>query len=182
LIRPQAHVRRSRAVEVKQVGRDLGVRYVLEGSVRKSGTRVRITAQLIDALTGAHLWADRFDGTLEDIFALEDRVTSGAVAQIVPKLEQVEIERAQRKTTESLDAYDYYLRGLFLSPALTREASNEAVSLFRKAIELDPSFAAPRGRLALMYVYRKAMRWMQDQVSETAEAMLYPWRLFSSLR
>ena len=103
---------KGRAVDVKQVGRELGVRYVLEGSVRKAGNRVRITGQLIDASTGAHLWADRFDGELEDIFDLQDRVTASVVGAIAPKLEQAEIERAKRKPTESLDAYDYFLRGM----------------------------------------------------------------------
>src|SRR5207244_9428392 len=103
---------KGRAVDIKQVGRELGVRYVLEGSVRKSANRVRITGQLIDALTGAHLWADRFDDNLEDIFDLQDRITSSVVGAIAPTLERTEIERAKRKPTESLDAYDYYLRGM----------------------------------------------------------------------
>ena len=103
---------KGRAVDVKQVGRELGVRYVLEGSVRKAGNRVRITGQLIDTATGAHLWADRFDGGLDDIFDLQDQVTSSVVGAIAPKLEQAEIERAKRKPTESLDAYDYFLRGM----------------------------------------------------------------------
>ena len=97
---------KGRAVDVKQVGRELGVRYVLEGSVRKAANRVRITGQLIDASTGAHLWADRFDGGLEDIFDLQDQMTASVVGAIAPKLEQAEIERAKRKPTENLDAYD----------------------------------------------------------------------------
>ena len=103
---------KGRAVDVKQVGRELGVRYVLEGSVRKAGNRVRITGQLIDAATGAHIWADRFDGALDDIFDLQDQVTSSVVGAIEPKLRQAEIERATRKPTASLDAYDLYLRAL----------------------------------------------------------------------
>ena len=98
---------KGRAVDVKQVGRELGVRYVLEGSMCKSGTRVRITGQLIDTTTSAHLWADRFDGTLEDIFELQDKVAASVVAAIGPKLERAEIERSSRKPTGSLDAYDY---------------------------------------------------------------------------
>ena len=94
---------KGRAVDVKQVGRELGVRYVLEGSVRKAGGRVRITGQLIDAATGAHLWADRFDGELADVFDLQDRVTASVVGVIAPRLEQAEIERAKRKPTESLE-------------------------------------------------------------------------------
>ena len=103
---------KGRAVDVKQVGRELGVRYVLEGSVRKAANRVRITGQLIDATTGAHLWADRFDGALDDIFELQDQVAASVVGAIAPQLERAEIERAKRKPTESLDAYDYYLRGM----------------------------------------------------------------------
>jgi hypothetical protein len=98
-------------VDVKQVGRELGVRYVLEGSVRKAGNRIRIAGQLIDAETGAHLWADRFDGALEDIFDLQDQVTSSVVGAIAPMLQREEIKRARRKPTEILGAYDYYLRG-----------------------------------------------------------------------
>ena len=99
---------KGRTVDVKQIGRELGVRYVLEGSVRKAGSRVRITGQLIDTSSGTHLWADRFDGPLEDIFELQDQVTSNVVGAIEPKLLQAEIDRANRKPTENLDAYDFY--------------------------------------------------------------------------
>ena len=129
---------KGRAVDVKQVGRELGVRYVLEGSVRKAGGRVRITGQLIDAATGAHLWADRFDGELADIFDLQDQVTASVVGAIAPRLEQAEIERAQRKPTESLDAYDHFLRGMAGIHGWTREANAAAFASFNRAIELDP--------------------------------------------
>src|SRR5262249_9859303 len=112
---------KGRAVDVKQVARELGVRDGLEGSVRKSGNRIRIAGQLVDAATGAHLWADRFDGALEDIFDLQDRVTASVVGAIAPKLEQAEIERARRKPTDNLDAYDYFLRGLASTRHWTRE-------------------------------------------------------------
>jgi hypothetical protein len=92
--------------------RELGVRYILEGSVRKAGSRLRVSGQLIDTATGAHLWADRFDGALEDIFDLQDQVTARVVGAIAPRVEQAEIERTRRKPTENLDAYDFYLRGL----------------------------------------------------------------------
>ena len=105
---------KGKAVDIKQVGRELGVRYVLEGSVRKSGSRVRITGQLIEAATDRHLWADKFDGALEDVFDLQDQVTSSVVGLIAPKLEQAEIERARQKPTESLDSYDFFLRGMAL--------------------------------------------------------------------
>jgi adenylate cyclase len=161
---------KGRAVDVKQVGRDLGVRYVLEGSVRKSGNRVRITAQLIDTSTGAHLWADRFDGGLEDVFDLQDRVTANVVGAIAPKLEQVEIERAKRKPTESQDAYDYYLRGLANTYQWSKEATDDALRLFYRAIELDPGFASAYGMAAYCYVIRKGNGWMTDRAREIAEA------------
>src|SRR5947209_8731025 len=136
---------KGRAVDMKQVGRELGVRYVLEGSVRKAANRVRITGQLIDTSTGTHLWADRFDGTLEDIFDLQDQMTTSVVGAIAPTLEQVEIERAKSKPTENLDAYDYFLRGMANVHQWTTTANDEALRLFYKAIEIDPKFASAYG-------------------------------------
>ena len=133
---------KGKAVDIKQVGRELGVRYVLEGSVRKAGNRVRITGQLIDAATGAHLWADRFDSQLEDIFDLQDRVTSSVIGAISPQLERAEIERAKRKPTESLQAYDYYLRALASFYRFTREENIKALKLSKIANAIDPEFAA----------------------------------------
>ena len=161
---------KGRAVDVKQVARELGVRYVLEGGVRKATNRVRITAQLVDSSTGAHLWADRFEGALDEIFHLQDQVTESVVGAIAPKLEQAEIKRAKRKPTESLDAYDYYLRGIATAHPRAREASNEALRLFYRANELDPDFSAAHGMAAWCYVRRKVDRWMTDRVKETAEA------------
>jgi TolB-like protein/class 3 adenylate cyclase/Flp pilus assembly protein TadD len=129
---------KGKAVDIKKVGRELGVRYVLEGSVRKAGGKVRITGQLIEAATDRHLWADKFDGALEDVFDLQDRVTTSVVGLIAPKLEQAEIERAKAKPTEKLDSYDYYLRGM----ALTGKALPKARELFKKAFERDPEYAA----------------------------------------
>jgi len=160
---------KGRTVDVKQVGLELGVRYVLEGSVRKSGNRIRITGQLINASTGAHLWADRFEGGLEDIFDLQDQVTASVVGAIAPKLEQAEIERAKHKPTESLDAYDYYLRGIASRYRWTRESNSEALSLFYRAIELDPDFASAYGAAAICYVHRKNNKWMTDRANEVAE-------------
>jgi TolB-like protein len=161
---------KGRAVDVKQVGRELGVRYVLEGSVRKAGNRIRIAGQLIDAETGAHLWADRFEGALEDMFDLQDRVTASVVGAIAPKLQQEEIKRARRKPTENLDAYDYYLRGLAKAHRWTKDANSEALQLFCKAIELDPGLACAYGMAAWCYVVRKARGWMIEHVQESAEA------------
>jgi TolB-like protein/tetratricopeptide (TPR) repeat protein len=161
---------KGRAVDVKQVGRELGVRYVLEGSVRKAANRVRITGQLIEAATGTHLWADRFDGTLEDIFDLQDQVTTKVVGAIAPTLEQAEIERAKRKPTGSYDAYDYFLRGVASVHLLTNESIGEALRLLSKAVELDPQFASAYGMAAYCYDRRKADGWMMNGVAETAEA------------
>jgi TolB-like protein len=163
---------KGRAVDVKQVGRELGVRYVLEGSVRKAANRVRIAGQLIDATAGMHLWADRFEGTLDDIFDLQDQVAASVVGAIAPQLELAEIARAKRKPTESLDAYDYYLRGiasLSQNPS-DMKANGDALRLFLKAIELDPDFATAYGMAAWCYVWRKANGWMTDHTKEIAEA------------
>jgi TolB-like protein/Tfp pilus assembly protein PilF len=157
---------KGRSVDIKQVGRELGVRYVLEGSVRSAGQRVRITGQLIDVSTSAHLWADRFEGALKDIFELQDQVTVSVVGAIAPKLERAEIERAKRKPTESLDAYDYYLRGLESHYQYIREGNDEAMRLFARAIELDPSFAAAYSECAMCYVRRQASRWTTEREKE----------------
>jgi TolB-like protein len=162
---------KGKAVDIKLVGRELGVRYVLEGSVRKSANRVRITGQLIDALTGTHIWADRSDSDLEDVFEVQDRITSSVIGAIAPKLEQAEIERAKRKHPESLDAYDYYLRGMASFYQASKEGLSEALRLYRKAIEIDPHFASAYGMAAWCNAQRKANGWMdneQQEVSETA--------------
>ena len=160
---------KGRAVDVKQVGRELGVRYVLEGSVRKAANRVRITGQLIDATTGAHLWADRFEGSLDDIFELQDQVAERVVGAITPRLERAEIERAKRKPTESLDAYDYYLRGMTSFHQGTKEAIGKALPMFNKATELDPDFASAYAMAAWCYFWRKVNGWMIDRPRESAE-------------
>jgi TolB-like protein len=160
---------KGRPIDVKQVGRELGVRYLLEGSVRRAANRVRITTQLVDATTGAHIWADRFDGTLDDIFDIQDKVATSVVGAIVRQLEQAEIERSRRKPTESLVAYDYYLRGMALFNQRTKEAVNEALRLFYRAIDLDPDFASAYGQAAWCYGWRKINGWMEDRGREIAE-------------
>ncbi|HEX9572053.1 MAG TPA: CadC-family transcriptional regulator, partial [Burkholderiales bacterium] len=161
---------KGRAVDVKQVGRELGVRYVLEGSVRKAANRVRITGQLVDTATGGHLWAERFDGGLGDIFDLQDQVTESVVGAIAPAVEKAEIERAKRKPTDSLDAYTLYLRGLArLYQFASRQALDEALRLFNSAIELDPDFAAAYGRAAHCYVGAKTNGWFSNTANEIAE-------------
>ena len=160
---------KGRAADVKEIGQELGVRYVLEGSVRKSGSKVRITGQLIDATTGTHLWAERFEGMLDDIFELQDRIAESVVGAIAPQLERAEIERAKRKPTGSLDAYDYYLRGTAKLHSGTREAVEAALPLFHKATELDPEFASAYGMAAWCHVWRKVNGWMIDRPQEIAE-------------
>jgi len=144
---------------VKQVAHELGVRYVLEGSVRKAGNRVRITGQLIDTTTGAHIWADRFDGALDDIFDLQDQVASSVVGAIEPKLRRSEIERASRKPTASLTAYDLYLRALAQSYRFTDEGVAEAVALARQALAIDPSYAPAAALLGWCRALQRIQGW-----------------------
>jgi TolB-like protein/class 3 adenylate cyclase len=160
---------KGRAVDVKQVGRELGVRYVLEGSVRRAGSRVRITGQLIDAATAVHIWAERFEGEIEDIFDLQDRVAASVVGAIVPQLRQAEVDRAKRKPTESLDAHISYMRGIASFQRWGREAIDEALRLALRAIELDPNYSTPYGLAVSCYVVRKANGWMADPGQEIAE-------------
>ncbi len=161
---------KGRAIDVKQVGRELGVRYALEGSVRKSANRLRITGQLIDAATGRHLWAERYEGTLEDVFDLQDRVAARVVGAISPKLEQAEIELSKRKPTTSLGAYDYYLRGMAAFNRWTEAGANEALSHFYRAIELDPDYAAAYGRAAGCFSIRKSVSSATMGKNDLAEA------------
>ena len=161
---------KGKAVDIKKVGRELGVRYVLEGSIRKAGGRIRITGQLIDAANGMHLWADKFDGRLEDVFDLQDRVTMSVVAAIAPKLDQAEIERSKRKPTEKLDAYDYYLRGLAIVESTTKNENEEASRFFYKAVEIDPNFALAHAMLARCFTLRKINGWMADVAKESVDA------------
>jgi TolB-like protein len=170
IARSSSFTYKGRPVDVKRIGRELGVRYLLEGSVRKAADRLRITAQLIDASTGAHLWANRFDGGLEDVFGLQDQVTASVVGTIGPKLEHAEIERAKRKPTESLDAYDYYLRGMGSLYQWSEEGIREALRLFDQAIRIDPTFACAYGLAAYCYVQRKSYGWFKDRPREIAEA------------
>ncbi len=144
---------KGRAVDVTQVAKELGVRYVLEGSVRKAGNRVRVTAQLIDATTGNHIWAERYDRELDDIFALQDEITETIVAAIEPELGTVERERARRRPPENLDAWGSYQSGLWhLYDAVKRDSLAEAIRLFQRACELDPDFAAAYAELAYTHV------------------------------
>ena len=161
---------KGRAIDVREVGSELGVRYILEGSVRTAGQRVRIAGQLVDTATGIHLWADRFDGGLGDIFDLQDHVAESVAGAISPAVLRAEVERAKRKPTESLDAYDLYLRGLAKVWPFSRQSNEEALRLFYNAIELDPDFALAYGRAAMCYADAKAFGWMSGSANEISEA------------
>jgi TolB-like protein len=161
---------KGKAIDVKQVGRELGVRYLPEGSIRKSENRVRITGQLIDASTGGQLWAGRAEGNLEDVFGLQDQITESVVGQIAPELERAEIDHAKRKPTARLDAYDYFFRGMANFHHQTNETNSEALRLFYKAIELDPDFALPHGLGGVCYSRRKTRGWATNHAQELVEA------------
>jgi TolB-like protein/urease accessory protein UreF len=160
---------KGRAVDVKQAGRELGVRYILEGSLRRAANRVRITGQLVDATTGATLWSERFESALDDIFELQDQMATSIVGELVPHLERAEIERARHKPTESLDAYDYYLRGMWKFRQVSRSAMDEALPMFYEAIRRDPDFASAYAMAAWCHSWRKLSRWATDLEREIAE-------------
>jgi adenylate cyclase len=170
IARNSAFTYKGKAVDVKQVAQELGVRYVLEGSVRKAGNRVRITGQLIDTTTGAHIWADRFDGALDDIFELQDQVASSVAGAIEPKLRQSEIERASRKLTANLTAYDLYLRAVAQSHRFTEEGLAEAVVLARQALAIDPSYAPAAAMVGWCRGQQRTQGWGALSADDVAEA------------
>jgi TolB-like protein/class 3 adenylate cyclase len=145
---------KGKAIDANRVGRELGVRYVLEGSVRKAGSRLRIAAQLIDAASGAHIWADRFDGALEDVFEFQDQVTEKVVGAIAPRVERAEIVRARRRPPSNTDAYDCYLRGLTCLSPMTADGLEQALGLFTKASALDPDYASAYGMAMYCHAHR----------------------------
>jgi TolB-like protein/Flp pilus assembly protein TadD len=159
---------KDRAVDVRTAARELGVRYVLEGSVRRAGDRVRVTAQLIDADNGAHIWAEKFEGSTADIFDFQDRVAESVVGLLEPRIRLAEIERARRKRPDSLDAYDLYLRALPLVYSMEPADYVEALALLRRSIALDPNFA-----LALAYAAwttEKRLTWGLPPLGEDDQA------------
>jgi adenylate cyclase len=168
IARNSAFTYKGRAVDVRQVGRELGVGYVLEGSVRKVGGQVRISAQLCEAGSGGHVWAERFDGELADIFDLQDRVAGAVAGAIEPNLRLAEVERIRAKPTESLGAYDLYLRALPQRWA-THDGNDEALRLLRRAVALDPGFATAKGTLASLHTVRFAQGWAGE--GDVAEAV-----------
>ncbi len=151
LARNSTFVFKGKSVDAKRIGSELGVRYLVEGSVRKAGQRVRVTAQLIETASGDHVWAERYDGTLEDIFDLQDEITAAIVGTIEPELLRAEAERIKQKRPDSMDAYDYLLRGFASMNKLTPEATREALDYFRKAIEIDSNYGRAYSYAAWCY-------------------------------
>ena len=169
---------KGKAVDIKRVGRQLGVRYVLEGSVRKAGTRLRINGQLIDVATGAHIWADRFDGSLDDIFDLQDKVTQQVVGAIAPEVERAEKERASRRPVGNIDAVTAYYRGLVQGGFPTSPANNDAAFRhFETAIALDPNFVPAYGGAASCIGWRWGNRWPGDIAEDSAKLQGFAERL-----
>ncbi|WP_247548311.1 adenylate/guanylate cyclase domain-containing protein [Bradyrhizobium sp. 177] len=165
IARNSTFVYKGRSVDIKLVGRELGVRYVLEGSVRKAAGRIRITGQLIDAVAGSHLWADKFDDRVDgdNIFDLQDGLVARVVGAIAPRIEQAEIERAKQKSTISLDAYDLYLRGLSSWNRWTKVDNDQALKLFYAAIDRDPEFSTPYGLAISCYIMDRSSHWSNYQ-------------------
>jgi adenylate cyclase len=162
---------KGRAVDIKEVGRRLGVRYVLEGAVRKASGKVRITGQLIDAITGAHIWADRFERDLTDVFALQDEVTVAVVSAIQPKLLQTEIAMAARRRPENLTAYDLFLRAMQQFYLATREGETEALQLARRALELDPRFSSAAALAGACHMHNVVWGYTIDPQFDREEAI-----------
>src|SRR6266436_145361 len=158
------------SVKVQEIGRDLGVRFVLEGSIRKAGNRVRITAQLIDAESGGHLWAERFDRDLTDIFATQDEVVEKIVRALAVRLTQGEAQRLGRRGTTNVEAYETWLRARELLGTSKREAIVQAKAMYRRAIEIDPNFAAPHAGLSLATISEYVSDWAADPAAALDEA------------
>ena len=162
---------KGQAVDVKTVSRELGVRYILEGSVRKAANRVRVSAQLVEATTANQIWADRYEGTLDDIFDLQDQITASVVGAIEPKLLRAEVDRIKQKRSGSLDAYDYTLRGLYQMDQLTFDDTAEALRLFKKTTEIDPNYG--RAHVCASWCYRRQaqIRGMVLTADERSEGL-----------
>lgn len=166
--RNSSFVYKGRAVDVRQVARELGVRYVLEGSVRRAKDRLRITAQLVDAATGAHLWAEKFDGKLDDVFEFQDQITSKVASLVEPTIRWAEIERSRRERPDSVEAYDLYLRALPMHLSQTRDANAEAIALLLKAIDLEPNNPTYLVYAGNAMLHRSTMGWPAIGNDDTA--------------
>jgi len=162
---------KDKAIDVRQIGRELGVRYVLEGSVRRSADLLRFTAQLVDATSGAQIWADRFDGVIKDVFKLQDRITESVVAAIEPNVQLAEIERLRTKPAKNFNAYDLLLRAQQLEYELTDESLLQAIDFCRQALAIDPNYAQAMALAAYCYAERSQQDWLKDRERETAEGI-----------
>jgi TolB-like protein len=162
---------KGQAVDVRDVGRDLGVRYVLEGSVRRAGDRLRFTGQLIDATSGGHIWADRFEGSVGNVFDLQDRFTESVVAAIEWKLQLAEIARLKHKPASNFDAYDLLLRAQQCEYEFRAESLAAALRYLEQALAIDPSYAPAMALAALCHAERRDQGWMKDQEGEAREAL-----------
>lgn len=173
IARNSTFVYKGRSVDVKQVGRDLGVRYVLEGSLRRAGDKLRVNAQLIDTATGSHLWADRYDGPVNDIFAIQDRITESVVGCVAPELYAAEHERSRRKPPQNLDAWECWVQSLFQCAHQSKQSTGQSLELIDRAIALDPSYASPYGLRAWIYVWRAFQGWLpMDEAIASAQASI----------
>ena len=166
--RNSTFIYKGKPIDVKTVGRELGVRYVLEGSVRRSGDHVRLTGQLIETETATHVWADRYDGTLGDIFTLQDEMTMSVIGAVEPTLRKAEVERARRKRPETLDAYDLFLRALPFAATAMPEDADKALQLLEEAIRLEPDYAIVHGFIAWCHEQRYLRGGLHTETREAA--------------
>ena len=171
IARNSSFVYKGRSVDIREVGRELGVGYVLEGSVRRDGSRLRFTAQLISADSGAHIWAERFEGELSDVFDLQDRITEKVVGAIEPTMHLAEIERLKHKTVANLTAYDHLLHAQQLEYEFTAESLDRALGHLRQALAIDPTYAVATAFAAYCYGWRQAQGWATDTKAESAEGL-----------
>jgi hypothetical protein len=178
IARNSSFIYKGNAIDIKQIGYQLGAKYVLEGSVRKRGMRLRINAQLIDVATGVHRWADRFDGGLDDIFHLQDKITQQVVGAIAPEVDRAEMERASRRSTGSIDAVTAYYRGLPHTYFPTNPQNNDtALKYFENAIAIDPGFVPAYGGAASCLGWRWGNRWPGDIIADSARLSGFAERL-----
>ena len=176
IARNSSFIYKGKAVDIRQVGRELGVNYVLEGSVRRGGERLRISGQLIDAASGMHLWADRFDGDLSDVFDLQDRITESVVAAIEPTVQFAEIERHRSAQPSQLDAYDFLLRAYKLEHEFTAESTAAALDCLDSALAIDPSYAPAMAMAAYCHALRHFQGWIKPDDTHGAEGVSLAWR------
>jgi len=176
IARNSSFIYKGKAVDIREVGRDLGVRYVLEGSVRRGGDRLRISGQLIDATSGMHLWADRFDGDPNDVFELQDRITESVVAAIEPTLQLAEVERRRSSPPSQLDAYDLLLRGYGLADAFTPDSTAAALACLDQALAIDPTYAPAMAMAAYCHALRHFQGWEKPDDEYRGKAVALAWR------